>query len=521
MNGICPQESRNKSSKSKRIASNTILLFVRMFGIMVINLYAVRLVLQSLGEVNYGVFNTIAGIVLTSSFLNTTLTISIQRFYSYALGEQATNRLIHIFSASMTIVILLSITIFLLFETIGLWFVKTQINIPEDTIETALWLYQFAILTLILSFIQIPYTAAIFSHEDMGTYALFSLFECLARLMVAIIIAKVVLPDNLLFYGAGLAIVALLVFIAYSSFSRRQYIECHYIKNADKHVYKELISFSGWTTYSALSGMSIIHGNTILLNVFFGPVATASFAIANQIHNAITALGNSIVIAFRPAMVKAYAEKDFTYLDTLFYYSNKSILYLLLCVSVPLFIEMPIILHWWLGAASSQMILFSRLFILFMILLMMLYPISTIIQSSGKIKYYTLWVDSITLMTLPITWFFYKLGAPDYCCFISLISVFLIAHFVRLICLRYYYNSFTFSNYFKQLIIPGITISTLSVAIAYTIHLYTGHQLWDFILVSFFSPTATLLLTYTIGLSNKEKHLLYTFLYHLIKRQKA
>ena len=123
MNGICSQKLRNKSSKSKRIASNTILLFVRMFGIMVINLYAVRLVLHSLGEVNYGVFYTIAGIVLTSSFLNTTLTISIQRFYSYALGEQTTNRLIHIFSASMTIVILLSITILILFETIGLWFV--------------------------------------------------------------------------------------------------------------------------------------------------------------------------------------------------------------------------------------------------------------------------------------------------------------------------------------------------------------------------------------------------------------
>jgi len=511
MNGCSSQFSDEKSTKSKRIASNTIVLFIRMFAIMVINLYAVRIVLRALGEVDYGVFNTIAGVVLTSSFLITTLAISIQRFYSYSLGKQDTARLAKIFTASMNIILILIVVLIIVLETFGLWFVNTQLTIPIEKVNTVHWLFHFAVLSLFFSFVQIPYTAAIFAREHMGAFALISLFECLGRLLVALLIGKVMVSDGLFFYGAGLLTIAVLVFMAYVLYTRCNFAECHYKRGIEKNLYKELISFSGWTTYSAISGMSIVHGNTILLNIYFGPVAVAAYAIANQIHNAITALGNSIVIAFRPAMVKAYAEKNFTYLDTLFYAGSKSILYLLLCVSIPLVIEMPAILNLWLEETSSQMILFSRFFVVFMILLMMQCPITTIIQSTGEIKHYSLYVDSITLLSLPISWLLYSLGAPDYSCFLSMITLFIIAHIVRLVCLSYRYEKFSYTEYGKTILLPGLIVSTSSLAVAFFVHRQSDSTIMDFLSVSAVSVTVTPLLAYAIGLSRQERLMLQTF----------
>jgi len=508
------------TSKSGRIASNSLLLFARMLAIMVINLYAVRVVLQALGQSDYGVFNAVAGVVLTSTFLTTTLAVSVQRFYSYAIGQQTSNdRLSEIFSASMNIIVVIVAMLILLFETAGLWFLCTQLNIPPERTGVALWLYQFAVLSFVLTFVQIPYTAAIFANEDMGLFAVVSLTECIGKLVVALLIGVWAGSDGLLFYGAGLLVVSVLIFATYALAAKHRYAECHYRKRVDKGLYKELLSFSGWTTYSALSGMTVVHGNTLLLNIFFGPVATAAYAIANQIHNAMTAVSNSIVIAFRPAMVKAYASKDYAYLDRLFSANNKFILYLLLCVSVPLVTEMPLILRWWLGEATGQMTVFSRLFIVFMVVMMMHNPITTIIHSTGKIKQYILWVDSITLLCIPLSWTLYKLGLPDYSTFLSMTGVYTTAHIVRLICLHNSYPPFSTFNYLRTIVMPGVVVTILASAFAYMLHVSISSEIVEFITIMSFSPAVTLILSYLIGLSKDERQQLHNFVRQHIKNR--
>jgi len=513
-------EIERQSFKSRRIASNSLLLFARMLAIMVINLYAVRVVLQALGQSDYGVFNAVAGVVLTSTFLTTTLAISVQRFYSYTIGQQTgTGRLSEIFSASMNIIVFIVALLVLFFETVGLWFVCTQLSIPPERMDVALWLYQFAVLSFVLTFVQIPYTAAIFANEDMGLFAVVSLAECLGKLIVALLIGVWTLCDGLLFYGAGLLMVSVAIFAAYALSARRRYAECHYRKRVDRKLYKELLAFSGWTTYSALSGMTVIHGNTLLMNIFFGPVATAAYAIANQIHNAMTALGNSIVIAFRPAMVKAYASRDYAYLDRLFSVNNKFVFYLLLCVSVPLIMEMPVILRWWLGESTGQMTVFSRLFIVFMVVMMMHNPITTIIHSSGKIKQYILWVDSITLLCIPLSWLLYKMGMPDYSTFLSMLGVYAAAHIVRLVCLRRVYPQFSYLNYFRTIVMPGSAVALLTGGVAYLLHAGLSNDLAEFFAVMVLSPAATLMLSYTIGLSKDERRQMQQFVrQHILKK---
>ena len=493
-----------KLSKSRRIATNTLVLFARMFVIIVINLYAVRIVLQNLGEIDYGVFNTIAGVVLTSTFLSHTLALSVQRFYSYAIGKQEVEYLREIFSASLVIVVLLSLLILIVFESVGIWFVDTQLVIPADRLPAARWIFQFALFSFILTLLQIPFTAAVFAHEDMGFYALISTIDCVLRLLVAWLIGWSAF-DHLILYGGGLLGVAFLVFLSYAFIAYRRYSECRYKKVEHKTVYQELLSFSGWTMYGNLSGMAMIQGSTILLNVFFGPIANAAFAIANQIYNALGSLSNTIVLAFRPAMIKSYAEKKYDDLNTLFYAHNKAILYLLIAVCLPLVYEMPTILHWWLGDYSREMVVFCRLFVVYIVGLVMNNPISTVIQATGHVKYYSLTVESITILSLPVAWLFFRLGYPSHTLFIVMIVVCFVAHLVRLVCLHHYYSPFSYRQYFFALIAPATLCLLLSMAVATVLHRAISSDLLRFLLVGIVSTVVISLCAYFIGLNRDER----------------
>lgn len=515
MNHLPPAPSDN-ATKSKRIASNTLVLFVRMIVVLLINLYAVRLVLQSLGEEDFGIFNAIAGVVLTSAFITTTLAVSFQRFYSYALGTKSEQQLSDIFSASINIVLLLSLVILILFETIGFWFIQTQMTIPEDRLATALWIFQFSLVAFVFSIIQLPFTAAIFSHEDMGLYASISLLECFGKLFIAYIISFIS-ADGLFFYGLGLLGVALTVFLLYAVIGRTHYPECRYKKVREKNLHKDIISFSGWTMYGTMAGIAIIQGNTILLNISFGPVANAAYGIANQIYNAAHTLCNSVVLAFRPAMVKSFAEQNKQYLMRLFDMSNKAIYYLMLCVSLPLIAEMETIFNWWLPIIPNESVLFAQLFLIYMTAISMSNPITTLIQANGQVRNYYLFVDSITLFTLPVTWLLFRQGLPAYTAFMSMIIICIIAHFVRLIYLKHFFPDYSISRYFLGFIFPAAVITLISSLFTFFLCQINTIELAKFFAVVILSPLCTLILVFLIGIKRDERQSLIVFIHHFAK----
>lgn len=508
--------------RSKRIASNTLVLFLRMLAIMAINLYAVRVVLNALGEVDYGIFNAIAGVVLTSSFINTTLAVSFQRFYSYAIGKKQHKQLRQIFSSSANIVIVISLIVVFLFETIGLWFVVNHMMEPDgkfplERLQATLWIFQFALFSFIFTLLQLPYTAAIFAHEDMGIFALLSLVECVGRLVVAMLIGSV-LSDRLIFYGAGLLGVSMSIFLLYALIGRYRYEECSYQRVTEKKIYRELLTFSGWAMYGTLAGVGIVQGTNILLALFFGPIAVASYAIANQIYNATNSLCNSIVVPFRPAMVKAYAEEHSHYLSLLFNSSNKFIVYLLLCVTLPLISEMRTVLDWWLTDVNNDMVVYSRLMLIIILILGMQYPITTIIQSTGNIKRYYLTVDTMTLCSIPLTVLFFHMGLPAYWAFISIIIVCTVAHVLRLYCLKRSLPAFSYWHYAKSIILPALFITLLSAAFAFVLHNSIIAIVPRFVTVVLATPALVLLLVYAVGLTSNEKHLLFSFIRQIIQR---
>lgn len=513
------QESKH-IAPSKRIASNTIVLFVRMFILTVINLYAVRLILKGLGESGYGLFTTIAGVVAIAGLLNVVLALSIQRFYSFYLGKHDEKQLKEIFSTSVNIVAILSLVAFILLETFGLWFVNTQLVIPIEQKTTSFWVYQFAIFIFIASMWQIPYIAAIFSHEDMGTYTWISTVECLLKLAVAWGVGYAFF-DSLTFYSAGLFVTAVIVFVSYVVMGRR-YAECHYRKPENKKLYKELLSFSGWTFLGSASNAGMIQGNIILLNIFFGPVINAAFGIALQINNAFGTLCNTMVLAFRPPMIKAYAEQRFDYLNKLFSVSNKFVFYLLLMVGVPIIVEMNTILDFWLDDMSSNIVLFARLIIVYVICLALNSPITIIMQASGRIKEYHLYVEGIILMCIPLSWLLFKMQMPSYAVFFSMIGVVVAAHLVRLVCLWYFYRKFSIREYLFSFLVPALLITIVCVMTAYYVHQNIQHLWCRLIAVFLLSPVVTFCLVYVGGINRTEKQLLKDFIQkHILKKDVA
>ena len=491
-------------SKSKRIASNSLMLFLRMMAITVINLYAVRLLLRALGHEDYGTFNGVAGVVLASAFITVTLATSIQRFYSYALGEGKSERLTDIFSASMNIILVLSAVIFLVFETAGLWFVNSQMDIPPERLVAANWVFQFSLCTLWLGLLQLPFTAAIFAHEEMGLFALISLTECLLRLAVVVLISTSGI-DGLIFYSGGLFVVAVIVFAFYAIAASWRYAECRYRRGVGRGLYKSLLSFSGWTLYSAVAGVGVTQGITILLYIFFGPLATAAYAISQQVLHAFTALGNSVAVAFRPAMVKAYAERDFAFLDKMFSANNKFVMYLLLLVAIPLFLELRTIFGWWLGDVTEETVVFTRLIIVYMVCFSMHNPVTTIVQSTGRVKYYSLCVETTLLSCLPATWGAFRLGASSAACVVLLIASCVAAHLVRLVILHRLYPSFRFTPYLLGVILPGLLSVLVTSAMAGFVHHALVPGFGRLVAVFAAAAVAMMLTAYVVGMSKDER----------------
>lgn len=503
-------------TKSKRIARNSIILFVRMLVITLVNLYAVRLLLAGLGDVEYGVYNVVAGLVTVLGSLNTVLSLSIQRYYSVALGEGNHKKMSEIFSSAININLIFIFVIILFGETLGLWFVYNYLVLPAERLSAAVGCFHFSLVSFLCTFIQVPFLAAIIAKEDMSIFAWVSTIECAVRLLVAVLIPFAGV-DGLVFYSGGLALTSLLILFSYVMICHSRYAECRYVAVRRGGLYKELLSFSGWTMYGSLSNVGLIQGNTLLLNVFFGPLVNVAFAVALQINNAFTVLCNTIILAFRPPMVKSYSEGNYNYVDRLFYVGNKFILYILMCVAIPMIVEMETILKVWLGYVSADVVLFSRLVIIYVICMAMNNPITAIIQAIGKVKDYHLRVDSITLLCLPLTWFLFKWGLPAYSVFYSMIGLCILAHMERLICLRKYYAPFSIRIYFKDIVLPFVPIVLCASLFAGFVHRQVDEGWLGTLLVFLCTVPFCLGMVALLGINKQERAFIQTFVKSFIK----
>lgn len=504
--------------KTTTIFKNSGFLYIRMAVIMIVNLYTVRIVLKALGLEDYGIYNVVAGIITMLISVNNVMANATQRFYSIQLGKKNYRELSDIFNISAKAFFIFSFITLILGETIGLWFINTKLNIPEIRIVAANWVYQFSILTFICSITMIPYTAAIIAHEDMNIYSILSSLEYVVKLIFAFLLFIIPI-DKLATYGAFMFIAHFLLLISYGIVCHHKYKECHYTKINNKSLIKGILSFSGWNLFGSLAGVGMTQIGSILTTIFFGPIVNAARAIAMQVNTAVAAFSNNIVLAVRSPIIKSYAEENYSYLNFLFSISNKFIFIGMLIIAIPLECEMGNILKWWLGTQDAQAILFSRLIIVYALLLALANPINIIIQATGKLKQYHLSVEFFTLLSPILTYFAFKAGYPASTSFVLMIICMVIAHIVRITCLKIYYRQFNLHNYILKFGLPAILVSILSTFITIWLNFTITNDILRFvttILASFFTVISFSLV---LLFSKEEKTLALQFIKVKLKKQ--
>ena len=399
------------ATNNKRIARNTLLLYVRMLFIMAVSLYTSRVVLAVLGEVDYGVYNVVGGIVVMFTMISAPLTTAVTRFLNFELGRGHIDKLQKVFSTSMNIQLIISAVIVVLAETVGVWFLNAKMNIPADRMWAANWVLQCSIATFVINLLSVPYNATIIAHERMNIYAYISILEVTLKLVVVYLL--VISPwDKLAIYAVLLAIVALGVQLTYAIYCRRHFQECRWSSHIDKPMMREMLGFSGWNFIGAASGICRDQGVNIVINIFCGPVVNAARGIAVQVNTAINSFVQNFMVALNPQITKSYATGEKDYMFSLLFRGARFSFYLLLFLSLPVLANTSWILHLWLEEVPEYTIVFVQLILVFAMCESVSNPLITAMLATGNIRNYQLLVGGLQLLNLPGSYALLHFGFP-------------------------------------------------------------------------------------------------------------
>ncbi len=398
----------NTVNNNKRIAKNTLFLYLRMFITMAVSLFTVRIIWKALGFSNYGIYVVVGGFVLMFQFLQGAMVAASQRFLSYEIGKKSSANLKEIFSNILTVHFLLAVLILLIGETLGIWFVNTQLNIPVGRYVAANWVYQCSLFAFIVTIISVPYNSTIVAHEHMHIYGYFGILEVLLKLCVAYIIF--ILPgDKLIIYSILILSVQIIMRLIYGLYCTRKFEECKYQYTRNINSVKSIFSFAGWSLLGNLGYSFRTQGLNIILNMFFNVTVNAAKGIANQVSSAVYGLTNNFQMALNPQIIKRYASNEITSMMNLIFVGSKFSFFLLMLVAIPFIIACEHILILWLGEIAPYTVLYTQLIFVQLMVNSLAGPLVTGIQAVGKIRNFQIIVCLIMLSSLPIAWIWLKL----------------------------------------------------------------------------------------------------------------
>lgn len=493
------------SENNKRIAKNTMFLYVRMLLIMGVTLYTSRIVLQVLGVEDFGIYNVVGGIVVLFSFVNNAMVTSTQRFLNYELGKKNLEATARVFSASVTIHWCIAIVTLILAETVGLWFLLNYIQYPQEREWAVFITYQFAIFSTCVNMIRAPYNAAIIAYEKMSFYAYISIIEAVLRLLIVYLLSLANF-DHLIFYSVLMFSVIGIVTLAYYAYCKSYFSTCHYTYHWEKDLYKRLMGFSGWSLFGGVANMGASQGLNILLNMFFGVTVNAAMGIANQVQAAVYSFVGNFQTAFNPQIVKSYASGDRDYFIDLIVRTSKYSYFLLFTISLPLYVCCEEVLSLWLGNVPAYAVSFCRLMILFSLLDAIQGPLWVSVQATGKIRDYQILMSVMILSNLPLSYLFLKQDySPEVVLTIRCLLNLLIL-FVRLWYLRLLYD-FPVWRYGREVICRIVCVTIISYGMISCLSMDVL-PIVKILEVIFFSVIGNLFLVYILGFDNKERQLI-------------
>lgn len=465
------------SENNKRIAKNTSLLYVRMLLLVVVTLYASRVVLNALGVEDFGIYNVVAGFVAMLAFFTSSLSNATQRYLSLGLGRKDFSATTMAFRQSFTLMLLICLFIIVLGETVGLWFVSKKLVIPPERLSAAIWVYQFALISVISSIIQVTFMANIIARERMGFYAYLGVFEAVARLATAYLL--LVMPNDLLvLYGGLTALISVGVLMYYVCYCCKYFPECSTKLYWNKKLVKEMSGFISCNLFGCFAWSAGVQGTNILLNMFFGPTLNAARGIATQISSVVARFTENIMTAVKPPIIKSYSVGDIVYMTMLLERSSKYAFFFAALVAFPLMFETKFVLQLWLGQVPDYTLSFTRLVLCEQLIGVLVPPLAIVANATGKIKNNQIYGRLFTLSALPIAYFLLQYMKIPELPMIILVGAQL-GYFTFCLWDTHQQIRLNINHYIRRVIIPIVIICCMLSFIGCTIVYLIPEDSWD------------------------------------------
>ena len=489
-----------QTATNKRIAKNTIALYIRMFLLLLIGLYTSRATLEIFGVEDFGIYNLVGGIITMAVFIRSSMTLSVERFLAYAIGLDDRKHLENVFSMSINIHILIAVLIILLGETIGLWFVNTQLIIPVEKMTVANIIYQASIVSFVLNIIATPYNSIVIAHEHMGFYSLVTVLQGVMKLLF--VIALPFIEENRLgTYAILMTTPSLLFFIMNYVFCRIHFSESKYHYIWSKKLFCEMASFAGYSTFGNMATAMVTQGQSILLNIFYGPALNAVRGLAMQVSVSINSFISGTYTAVNPQIIKSYAQKDYAYFHKLIFNATVLGYFMLFLITLPVFLENEFILNLWLKEVPEYTTIFVRLLLINTLIYNFVIPSWMAIQATGKVMSIHLTTGTINLMNLVITYLLWKIyHLEPYTIYIVNIGISFCMQGATLIIQRKLLE-IKISSYLRMTVWPALAASAVSIALPLCVVEFMEAGIIRFLLVVSLSVICTIISFYLIGLN--------------------
>lgn len=487
-------------SDNKRIAKNTIFLYIRSFLMMAIGLFSSRVILQALGVDDYGLYGAIGSIVAMFTVINGTLAVGTSRFLTFELGRGDKEQLKKTFNASLVMHIAVAVLLFVLMETIGLWFVNSKMSIPHGREFAANVVYQLSILSCMFSLTQVPYGATIIAHEKMDIYAYVGLSEVCFKLALIFLLLYVPFGDNLIAYAIIMASWSIGLQVFYRLYCYKRFEETHLSFCRDKKVYKGMLSYSLWDAVGQFCATGNSQGINILINVFFGVTVNAARSVAYQVENAVNQLATNFTTSVNPQIVKSYARQDRKRFFQLIYEAGKYSYFLMFLIAFPILLEADYILHLWLVKVPEYTTLFLRFVICISLFRMFSRSVINGVHATGNVKVLNLTSGVYSAGTfIPMVYIAFKIGLPVWSCFV-------IQAFNASICtmleVRALYKQVRFNvfDYFRKVYVHSIVVTAVAAITPFIVVQLMEQGFIRLIVTTAISILSTLVCIYIIGI---------------------
>ena len=498
--------STSTAANNKRIAKNTLMLYVRMLLIMAVTLYTSRVVLQTLGVEDFGIYNVVAGVAISFVFFSSSLSNATQRFLNFELGRGDISKVNEVFCLSLLIYVFLSLLVLIVAIPLGTWLINCKLVIPEERLEAAFWVFLAMLCSWVFTLVGTVFDSVLIARENMTVYAYISIVEAVLKLLIVFTLNWVDF-DKLKLYGILLLAVHIIVKMITVLICVWKYPECRFRYYWNSVLFRKMFSFVGWNGFGTAVWMINEQGMNILLNLFFGPIVNASRAIAAQVNAAVNNFTNSFFTAVRPQIVKSYATGDNIYFIQLILGSSRYSFFLFCLLCLPIFMRVDYILQLWLGSVPKYSSEFVCWILLYSSVNVLTNPLWSAIQAVGKLKKYVLLGSLVYLMAFPISYVLLYFGYEPVIVFQVLTIVRLTYLFVIITIVRSYIF-FSVYRYLMEVIWPILKVGVLTFVLVYEINRCFPQDFFSLIVVCLISVVITLILIYFVGLSGNERSLI-------------